>query len=138
MSRTNRRDGAGAHIGEAAGIDDGGRRAIGRVHEQQEAKLGWQSLFVVVYVIADHFDSGQIDRHPYSTPQYVEMAGHRPVGYQVHARLDDSLAATLRPQSLLDRRQNLVIRERDRCDIESIEIGEMQRQHQPAPLPFRH
>jgi hypothetical protein len=46
------------------------------------------------------------------------MPVHGLVGYQVHPRLDDGLAASLGRQALLDRRKDLVVRKRECLDVE--------------------
>ena len=55
------------------------------------------------------------------------MPGHGLVGHQVHARLDDGLAASLRRETLLDRREDLIVGSRQGGDVEGVEIGQIER-----------
>ena len=73
-------------------------------------------------------DAGSIDRGIYGAAQHVEVAV-RLAGRQVDARLDHRLAAALRGEAGLDRRQDLVVGERQLLDIEAIEKGDVDRLH---------
>jgi hypothetical protein len=64
MLRTNGGNRARAHVGEMAAVDDRLWRTIGRVHQQEESEFRRQSLLVIVDVVADDLDAGQVDRRP--------------------------------------------------------------------------
>ena len=53
------------------------------------------------------------------------MPVHGRVGHQVHARLDHGLAAALRREPCLDRGEDLVVGQRQRLDVERVEIGQI-------------
>ena len=129
MLRADGRDRARAHVGEMAAVDDRFRSAVGRVHQQEQPKLRRQPLLVVVDIVADDLDAGQVDRRAEGAAQDVEMPGHGLVGHQVHARLDDGLAASLRRETLLDRREDFIVRQRQGGDVEGVEIGQIERGH---------
>jgi len=45
-------------------------------------------------------------------------------GREVHARLDDGPPLALRAQPVLDRGEDLVVRQRERRDVGRVEVGE--------------
>jgi hypothetical protein len=47
------------------------------------------------------------------------------LGLEVHTRLDRRLAATLRDESLLDRREDLGVAQSERLDIGVVEVAEV-------------
>ena len=102
---------------------------VGRVHQQEQANLRRQPLLVVVDIVADDLDAGEVDRRAEGAAQHVEMPVHGLVGHQMHARLDDGLAASLRRETLLDRGDDLIVRQRQRLDVERVEIGQIERGH---------
>src|SRR3546814_10541883 len=55
-------DRAGAHVGDAAGIQDRLRHAGARIKQQQDGQFGRQVVLVVVDEVADHLDAGGINR----------------------------------------------------------------------------
>ena len=127
MLGADRRHGAGAHVGQVAAVDDRLRHAVARVHQQQQADLGRQSLLVVVDIVADHLDAGEIDRRAERAAQHVEMPVHGGIGHQMHARLDHRLAPALRGKTRLDRVDDLVVGQRQRLDVRRIEIVQIDR-----------
>ena len=73
----DRGDRAGAHVGDAAGVQDRLGRADARIEQRQDAELGGQALLVVVDEVADDLDAGGVDRRADGAAQHVEMAvGH--------------------------------------------------------------
>jgi hypothetical protein len=76
-----------------------------------------------------------IDRGVDGAAQNVEMAVRLP-GRQVDARLDHRLATALRRQAGLDRRQDLLVVERELLDVEAIEKGDVDWRHR-FPLQIR-
>jgi len=48
---------------------------------------------------------------------------------EMHARLDHRLAAPLRSQARLDRRQDLVVGDPELFDVEAVQIGDVDRRH---------
>src|SRR3546814_1659135 len=67
-------DRAGAHVGDAAGIQDRLRHAGARIKQQQDGQFGRQVVLVVVDEVADHLDAGGINRLAQRAAQHVEMA----------------------------------------------------------------
>ena len=106
----DRRHGAGPHVGQVAPVDDRLGNAVARVHQQQQADLGGKSFLVVVDIVADHLDAGEIDRRPECAAQDVEMPLHGGIGHQMHARLDHRFTAALRGKTRLDRADDLARR----------------------------
>src|SRR5262249_36908362 len=106
---TDRGDRAGAHVGQVTAVDDRLWDAVARVHEQEQSDLGWQAFLVVVDVVADHLDAREVDRRAERTAQPVEMPRYGRIRHQMHARLDDRLAPTLRRESGLDGGEDFVV-----------------------------
>jgi len=50
----DRGDGAGAHVGDAAGIEDRLGRAGARIEQGQDGEFGRKAEFVIVDEVADH------------------------------------------------------------------------------------
>ena len=73
------------------------------IQQQQQPDLGRQALLVVVDVVADDLDAGEIDRRAERAAQHVEMPVHGRIGHEMHARLDHGLAPALRGEPGLDR-----------------------------------
>ena len=76
VARTERRDCAGAHVGEPGGVDHRLRHARARVVEREQAVLGGQAALVVVDVVADHLDAREAERRDVAA-QHVEVAAER-------------------------------------------------------------
>src|SRR5260370_31684562 len=104
------------------------------MEQQDDSELRREAELVVVDEVAHDLDAGAIDRGVDGAAQHVEMAV-RLSGRQVDARLDHRLAAALRRQAGLDRRQDLLVAERKLLAIEAIEKGYVDRRH-PVPLPL--
>jgi hypothetical protein len=117
-------DGAGAHVGDVARVDDGDRHAGARVEQVEQRQLGRQADLVVAVEVADDLDARHGER-PDVAAQDVEVARAVLLGLQVHARLDRRLAAPLRDEALLDRRDDLGVAQRQRLDVGMVEVVEM-------------
>ena len=125
MSGTDRGDRTGAHVGQPSGIDHRDRRSGPRIEEAQQAHLGRQRAPVIIDVIADDLDAGKTQRR-HIAAKHVEVPAERRVRGEMHARLDHRLAAALRQESPLDRGENLVIGERQRGDVRTVQIIEVE------------
>ena len=126
-------DRAGAHVGDARGVEQRARHAGRGIEQRQQADLRGQVLLVIVHVVADDLHPREVDRAADGAAQHVEMAVHRRVGDEVHPRLDDRLAAALGGEAGFDRCQDVVVAERQRRDVETVEIGDVDRLHHDAP-----
>ena len=123
-ARADRGDGSRAHVGDVARVDDGDRHAGGRVEQVEQRQLGRQADLVVAIEVADHLDARHGER-PDVAAQDVEVTRAVLLWLQVHARLDRRLAAALRDQALLDRRDDLGVAQRQRLDVGMVEVVEM-------------
>ena len=136
MSRADRRDGAGAHVGQARRVDHRDGCARRRVEQAQEPQLRRQPARVVVEVVADDLDARQTERRDVAA-QDVEVPAQRGIGLEVDARLDRRLAASLRAQGVLDGVEDLVVRECELLDLGPAEPGQLERRagilHQRVP-----
>ena len=97
MFGADRRDGAGAHVGDDGGVEDGARRAGARVEQVEDAEFRRQAVQVVVDIVADDLDAGRVERRDVAA-QHVEMAVEGGVRLEMHARLDHRLAVALRDE----------------------------------------
>src|SRR5262249_28746033 len=86
----------------------------------------WSEPWAYPFESDQHYEE---NRFAERTPQHIEMPRHGGIRDQMHARLDDRLAATLGRESSLDGCQNLVIGERKRFDIERIQVVQVDRRH---------
>ena len=119
---------AGAHVGDAAGIQDRLRDAGAWVEQGQDGELGRQAALVVVHEVADDLDPGRVDRLLDRPAQHVEV----PVGdagFEMHPRLDHRLAAALARQRALDGGEDLVVGDRQRLDVETVQVSDVDGLH---------
>ena len=117
---------AGAHVGDAAGIEDGLRRAGARIEQSQDREFGGKAELVVVDEVADDLDARGIDRRLDGAAQHVEMAVGDP-GFEMNARLDHRFAPALTGKACLDGRQDFLVGDLEFLDIEAVEIGDVDR-----------
>ena len=111
----------GAHFSDAGRVQHRARLSGRAVEQVQQAKLGGQTLPVIIVKVADDLDAGIVTRRHVSA-QYVEMPVHRWARAQVHARFDDCLSIPLRTQAGFDRIQNLIIVERKLRNIMAVQV----------------
>src|SRR5260370_25664764 len=126
MLGADRGHGAGAHIGDAAGIQDRLRRTRARIEQRENGQLGRKTELVIVDEVADDFDARGIDRCLDGAAQDVEM----PVGdagLEVNAGFDHRFAPALTGEAGFDGRQYLVVGDLEFVDIEAVEIGDIDR-----------
>src|ERR1700722_12470844 len=124
MLGANRRYRAGAHIGDAASVEDGPGRAGARIEQRQDAKLGRKAELVVVDEVADDLDTRGIDRRLDGAAQHVEM----PVGdagLEMNAGFDHRFTPALTGEARFHGRQYLVVGDLELVDIEAVEIGDV-------------
>ncbi len=110
MLGTDRGDRAGAHVGDAARIEDRPGRAGAGIEQGQDRQFGRKAELVIVDEVADHLDARAVDRRLDRAAQHVEMAVGD-TGLEVHARFDHGLAAPLagKAASMADRISSSVI-----------------------------
>jgi hypothetical protein len=128
VPRADRGDGTGAHVGDHRGVDDRLRHPGPAVHQQQDRQLRGQPVQVVVVEVGDDLHAGGVHRAAHRAAQHVEVPV-RDARLEVHARLDHRLAAPLRGELRLDRGEDLVVRHRQRLDVEAVEVGDVDRRH---------
>src|ERR1700688_501016 len=124
MLGADRGHGAGAHIGDAAGIEDRLGRAGARIEQCKDGKLGRKAELVVVDEVTDDLDARGIDRRLDGAAQYVEM----PVGdagLEMNAGFDHRFAPALTGKACFHGRQDLVVGDLELVDIEAVEIGDV-------------
>src|SRR5260221_7612798 len=123
---------AGAHVGDAAGIEERLRYTGARIEQRQDRKLGRETELVVVDEVADDFDARGIDGRLDGAAQHVEMAvGH--AGLEMYAGFDHGFAPALTGEARFDRRQDFVVGDLEFVDVEAVEIGDVERR--PARTP---
>ena len=98
-----RGDGAGAHLGDAGGIEHRLGHAGPGIEQVEDRHLRRQAVLIVVDIVADDLDAREVDRCADRAPQHVEMAVRLGIGDEVHARLDHRGAAALRGEAGFDR-----------------------------------
>src|SRR6478752_7137764 len=125
---------AGAHVGDAARVEDRLGRAGSRIEQHQNGQFGWKAELVIVDEVADHLDPRAVDRRPDRTAQHIEMTVGDP-RFEMHARFDHGLAAPLAGQARLDSRQYFVVGNPEFFDVEAIEIGDVNRRQREPPRP---
>jgi len=124
MLGADRRNGAGSHIRDPAGIEDRLRRAGARIEQREDGKLGGKTELVVIDEIANDLDARGIDRRLDGTAQHVEV----PVGdarFEMHAGLDHGFATALTGQARFNRRKDLVVGDLKFIDVETVQIGDI-------------
>ena len=117
-----RGDGASAHIGDVGGVHDGHWRAGFGVKQVENGQLGGQANFVVLVVIAHHFDPRQSQRANVAA-QHIEVTGKIFLGHQVHAWFYGDLLVALRLQRLLHRPNDLGIGQGQGLHIRMVQVG---------------
>jgi hypothetical protein len=111
----------------ASRIEDRRRRAVARIEQGQHTVFRGPAGFVVIDEIAHHLDPGGIDLAADPAAQHVEVALRSGARFQMHARLDHRLAPALHGQAALDGGQDLGIGQRQRLDVEAVEVGDVDR-----------
>src|SRR5260221_2094053 len=119
----------GAHVGDAAGIEDRLWRAGTRVEQREDSKLGRKTELVVVDEVADDLDACGIDRRLDGAAQYVEMpVGH--TGVEMNPGFDHRFPPALTGEACFDRPQDLVVGDLEFVDVEAVEIGDIDRRQE--------
>src|SRR4029450_12521312 len=124
MLRTDRGDRAGASVGDPGRVDDRNRHPGAWVEEIEQRHLGWQAATIVIDKVADDLDARESERGNVAA-QDVEMPVKRAVGDEMRARLDHGFAAPLRRELRLDRREDLVVGQREPRDVDTVKIVKM-------------
>ncbi len=119
-----RGDRTGPHVGDRGGVEQRARHAGARIEQVEERHLRGQAALVVVDIVADDLDPGEIEWREVAA-QHVEMAVERLVRDEVHARLDDRLALALGAQAALDGVKNLLVGHCQRRNVRTAQIGKM-------------
>src|SRR5258708_19280878 len=126
----------GAHVGDAAGIEDRLWRAGTRIEQREDSKLGRKTELVVVDEVADDLDACGIDRRLDGAAQHVEM----PVGhtrFEMNPGFDHRFPPALTGEARSDRRPDLVVPDLEFVEIEAgweRRITRAGRPHSPPPL----
>jgi len=110
------RDRARPHRGQRGSVDDRDRRAGARVEQAEEPELGRQPQLVVADVVADHLHPGELERLEIAA-QDVEVPVDGRVRPEMHPRLDRRQPGSLCAEPLLDRREDLLVRQRERVHV---------------------
>jgi hypothetical protein len=96
--------------------------------------ISGQAALVVLHEVADDLDASELQRRDVAT-QHVEVALEVGIGRQMHARLNDGLAAALGFQPNFHRIEDLLVRHRQCFDVGAVEPSEMDRSHGHTPPP---
>ena len=128
------RDGAGAHVCDAAGVEDGPGHAGAGIEQHQERQFGREPQGVVVDEVAHDLDAGRVHRLPQGAAQHVEVAA-RHAGLEVHAGLDDGLAPALGGEARLHGREDLVVGHGEGRDIRAVQEVDVDLVHHAFSRP---
>ena len=116
VTRTERRECPRPHRRERGSVDDRDGRAGARVEQTEQPELGGQPELMVADVVPDHLHAGELQRLKIA-PEDVEVSADGGVRAEVHPRLDRRQPRSLRAQSLLDCREDLLVGQRDRVHV---------------------
>src|ERR1700757_23469 len=88
--------------------------------------------FVVINEVANDLDAGPVDRGFDRPAQHVEMAvgGAR---FEMDAGFDDGIAPALGCKARFDRRQDFAVGDLEFLDVETVEVGDVDRRHTKLP-----
>ena len=132
VAGAERGHGAGAHLGDAGGVDDRDRHAGLGVEQVEDGELGRQAAPPVVDEVADDLHARQAQR-AHDAPQDVEVPVDAAARHEVDARLEHRPALALRAEGGLDRVQDLVVGEREPLDVRAVQVEKLDRLHGGVP-----
>ena len=122
------RDGAGPHLGDGGGVEDGAGRPGARIEQVEDGEFRRQILAVIVDEISDNLHPGQVHGGDVAA-QHVEVAVEGGVGHEVDARLDGGLLAALGQQARFDCVDDLVVGQGELVDVERVQIVDVDGLH---------
>ena len=119
-----RRHGAGAHVRDGRGVENGLHHARFRIKKIHDRHFRRKILLIVVHIVAHNLHTRHMQRLNIAA-QHIEMPLGGILRHEMNAGLDAGLPQSLRAEAFLHGGKDFGVRHVQAGDIGTVEIGEI-------------